>query len=252
MVPMADSNFWRDYAEKFRAVRDNAELRADWRQTVKVGEENLPPLVSWQLNGLDWNRRSIELEFITLARRCGPEIYPYIDSLAGWLEELRSRQALNDRNRGSGIESSPDGTITAHVHFGSILAVCEASAFICKLLESETLETERLERNRKEREAVATHSEAPIKEPSTGPLYTVPLRTHPRQFPNRAEWFAARLGERKWDRNKLEAFGGPDHKTTQKVLDGLPVRDAPLKRIVRGLNAHPRIKGVKFTDIPLD
>jgi hypothetical protein len=71
-------------------------------------------------------------------------------------------------------------------------------------------------------------------------------------FPNRALWLDSRLAERKWDKNTLEKFHGPEHRTTQKILDGKSVSGGPLRKVVTGLNGHTRAKKVTFSEIPND
>lgn len=71
-------------------------------------------------------------------------------------------------------------------------------------------------------------------------------------FPLRAAWLQGCLTERNWDRNILEAHNGPDHQTTKRILDGEKVQDRSLRKLVTGLNAHPKAKQVRFRDIPTD
>ena len=155
---MAKADVWRDLADKFRTADPLRILRADWNYKVRVGEEQ-PRLVNWELVGTDDRTRSIRYEFEALARRAGPEVHPYMDSLHGWLEALRQSR-LNADTAGSGVESEPDGKIIAHLYFGTIHAVCEASADLCKAYESVALETERMlrvaqeARNRAEKAAI--------------------------------------------------------------------------------------------------
>jgi uncharacterized protein DUF3987 len=42
-------------------------------------------------------------------------------------------------------------------------------------------------------------------------------------YPKRAAWLEAQLASREWSVHDLQAQGGPDWKTTRKILDGLPV-----------------------------
>jgi len=56
------------------------------------------------------------------------------------------------------------------------------------------------------------------------------------EYPARADWLRLRLKERGLTKHDLARFRGPDHKTTQKVLDGLRVREEVLEKIVAGLN----------------
>jgi hypothetical protein len=71
-------------------------------------------------------------------------------------------------------------------------------------------------------------------------------------FPKRAAWLRERLAERKWNERILEQCGGPEHRTTQKILNAFSVGDAPLHKVVDALSnskAHPT---VTFQDIPQD
>jgi hypothetical protein len=68
------------------------------------------------------------------------------------------------------------------------------------------------------------------------------------RYPARAAWLRARLAERKWNKHDLARHGGPDHKTTQKVLDGFAVQDGVLEKIAQGLSG--RGAKVSLTEIP--
>lgn len=64
-----------------------------------------------------------------------------------------------------------------------------------------------------------------------------PAAVHvPAPFPIRATWLADRLYERGWDKHELQRHRGPDHKTTQKVLDGLAVGTSVLEKIAAALS----------------
>jgi hypothetical protein len=58
------------------------------------------------------------------------------------------------------------------------------------------------------------------------------------EFPNRAKWLKDRLRERHWNKYRLEKYGGPAHKSTQKVLDAISVTDGVLERISVALAKH--------------
>jgi hypothetical protein len=140
---MLDSDFWRDLAEKFRAIKDpHNKLHAIWQYTAKVGEPS-PPFAEWKFGMSDQRMLSVRYEFETVARRGGPKVYPYMESLTGWLEALRG-SGLNAEMSGSGVKSNPDGTITDHTYSGRIVRICEASADLCKQYESLALEAERM------------------------------------------------------------------------------------------------------------
>jgi hypothetical protein len=70
-----------------------------------------------------------------------------------------------------------------------------------------------------------------------------------RRYPNRAVWLAERLQERALTKHDLARHRGPDHKTTQKVLDGLHVREEVLEKIVEALNTCPRAKKLPHVDL---
>lgn len=70
------------------------------------------------------------------------------------------------------------------------------------------------------------------------------------QFPNRASWLADRLRERAWNKHDLWRQGGPHHKTVQKILSGLAVREDILQKVVDGLST--RNGKVTVLDIPQD
>jgi hypothetical protein len=140
---MLDSDFWRDLAEKFRAIKDpHNKLHAIWQYTVKVDEQP-PPFAEWNFGISDQRMLSVRYEFETVARRGGPKVHPYMDSLIGWLEALRE-SGLNAEMSGSGIKSTPDGALTDRTYSGRISRICEASADLCKQYESLALEMERV------------------------------------------------------------------------------------------------------------
>ena len=70
------------------------------------------------------------------------------------------------------------------------------------------------------------------------------------QYPKRAEWLGQKLRERGWSKHDLSRHGGPDHKTVQKVLDGVHVREDVLGKIAQGLSG--RHGSVNLLDIPKD
>ena len=71
-------------------------------------------------------------------------------------------------------------------------------------------------------------------------------------FSNRASWLKERLQERSWNKHDLSrhGYGGPDHKTVQKILDGLPVREDVLHKVADALAKRKRT--VTVLDIPQD
>jgi hypothetical protein len=72
----------------------------------------------------------------------------------------------------------------------------------------------------------------------------------PTEFPKRASWLTIRLRERSWNKHDLSRHGGPDHKTVQKVLDGMSVREDVLQKVADGHSKHK--DKVTVIDIPQD
>jgi hypothetical protein len=75
------------------------------------------------------------------------------------------------------------------------------------------------------------------------------------RYPRRAAWLGEQLRIRGWNKHDLHRFGGPDRATTQKILDGLPVRELDvLSRVIEALSKGPSAKSPKVTliDIPRD
>jgi hypothetical protein len=68
------------------------------------------------------------------------------------------------------------------------------------------------------------------------------------RYPVRAAWLQARLAERNWNKHDLARYGGPDHKTTQKVLASIDVQDGVLQKIAQGLSESGA--KVSLTEIP--
>jgi hypothetical protein len=59
------------------------------------------------------------------------------------------------------------------------------------------------------------------------------------QFPNRAKWLKDRLAERGWTKHDLQRANGPEHRTTQKILDGFDVQLDVLRKVIVGLGSEP-------------
>jgi hypothetical protein len=67
-------------------------------------------------------------------------------------------------------------------------------------------------------------------------------------YPKRAAWLEAQLASRDWSAHDLQAQGGPDWKTTRKILNGLPVTRSVLEKTAAALSK--KNKQVLFRDIP--
>jgi hypothetical protein len=138
---MADANFWRDMAGQFLALPDrhgSSTLRADWICITR--DDDAPPQCHWQLSG--GRSPQARLEFTTLAQRCGVEIDGTSDSFIVWLEALK-RELPNLSQASANHEFNTDGTIAATYTGLCIPFVYEASANVCKILESRALDQER-------------------------------------------------------------------------------------------------------------
>jgi hypothetical protein len=70
------------------------------------------------------------------------------------------------------------------------------------------------------------------------------------QFPKRAQWLRQALEARKWTVQDFERFGGPNAKTSRKVLAGADVRETVLEKIAQGLSVKG--KSVTRSNIPDD
>lgn len=66
---------------------------------------------------------------------------------------------------------------------------------------------------------------------------------------NRASWFKARLAEREWNKHDLQRHAGPEHRTTQKILDGLNVQEDVLQKAIRGLQWKMTHKGINLSEV---
>lgn len=64
-------------------------------------------------------------------------------------------------------------------------------------------------------------------------------KTDEPRFPDRAAWLNERLRERSWNKHDPARYGGPDHKTVQKILDGARVREDVLKKLMDALSKAP-------------
>lgn len=76
---------------------------------------------------------------------------------------------------------------------------------------------------------------------------------HVQLVPTRAEWLSDRLRERNWNKHDVGRHNGPDHKTVQKILDGLPVRQDVLGKLAQALSlvsASKKLPSINLLDIP--
>jgi hypothetical protein len=105
---------------------------------------------------------------------------------------------------------------------------------------------------------VGVHTEPRLAAPAAPPpAATEPLIASVPGFPKRAEWLKDRLAERGWNKHDLQKGGGPEHRTTQKILDGFDVQEDVLRRVIAGLKSKPThrsrtLPAVVESDIPTD
>jgi hypothetical protein len=91
--------------------------------------------------------------------------------------------------------------------------------------------------------------------PTTGPTAPEPKRTSrnlEQRFPNRARWLRDRLRERGWSTNKPSGFGGPDHKTIKRILEGQPVQDGTIDKLLVALNQVDKLGKLRAEHVPPD
>lgn len=140
---MADSAFWRDLADQFRALPLECKmLRAD-RYPV---DDETGELSHWQLSGTATATALVG----ALARRAASEIPnpPTPDLLETWLEVLIKRGDVRFHSQIISTGNNPDGTARPKQTIGSLYQLPEHSANYCKMLESEALQAEAEEKRR--------------------------------------------------------------------------------------------------------
>jgi hypothetical protein len=70
------------------------------------------------------------------------------------------------------------------------------------------------------------------------------------QLPKRAAWLNEQLRKRGWNIYDLERQGGPEHRSAQKILDGLPVGPDVLRKVAIALSS--KHSSVNVLHIPRD
>ncbi len=76
------------------------------------------------------------------------------------------------------------------------------------------------------------------------------VRDRTQTFPNRANWLKNELQKRNWSNPAFNRKGGPDAKTTKKMLGGFEVRAGILYLVVTGLNNQKKLPPINCSDIP--
>jgi len=140
---MADSSFWRDLANQFRALPLECKMvRAD-RYPV---DDDTNELGQWQLDGTATGEALVD----ALARRAASEIEnpPSHDLLESWLEVLITRGGVQFHSQTISTGNNKDGTPRAQRTIGHLYELPQHSANYCKILESAALQTEHEEKQR--------------------------------------------------------------------------------------------------------
>jgi hypothetical protein len=131
---MLDSEFWRELAEKFRAIDDPMGiLIAEWTAIQKP---------HWNLSCGRF--ATLAAQFEPLARRGGVKLNCAKDSLEGWLDSMRKE----------GTYQSEEMTHKKRVIACTIHDLFRQSADFCNRLESRALEEEHLQRRDPEKRGV--------------------------------------------------------------------------------------------------
>ena len=130
---MEDSAFWQDFAVQFDGLP--CDLKADWQYTIGSGEVG-----HWRLGG----DRTQRIQFEALARRAAIRlrIRRSPDLLIAWLEAIRENGVDFDLAPFFPTEMNDDGSKGATYSIGSISRICDASANLCRMLESAALQAE--------------------------------------------------------------------------------------------------------------
>jgi hypothetical protein len=137
---MADSDFWRELAEKFRAIEDPFDLlHAEWKKF----ERDEWSLVDEALAARP-HRASISTRFEALARRGGTRLDSGRDSLHVWLDALRAEDRWTDHEVHSGLNASGQPVEPPVLIACWIMRLCKSSAEFCDILESRAIESERI------------------------------------------------------------------------------------------------------------
>ena len=140
---MADSNFWRDLAERFRSLPASLPIRADWLIDADGATW------SWMISGA--LKRDTEIQFAALARRGGVEIDPNRDSLAVWLDAVwQQENPGRSRLNGPIAAQSRGGEVGTRLNGGTLERVCGLSATLASVRENLTLDEERIARIKNE------------------------------------------------------------------------------------------------------
>ena len=134
---MLDSDFWQEYAEKFRALDPSGQyLWASWYSDLADGRAEPP---SWTLMGVGDIGHGVEVAFEPLARRAGKKLGKPGNLLDTWLNAVKDH--CGGDHSGGGFRKAPDGTMVEHIG-GRILFLCLAASELCSEMESRALEFE--------------------------------------------------------------------------------------------------------------
>ncbi len=137
---MSDSDFWRELAEKFRAIEDPFDLlHAEWKKFDKQ---------PWTLVDEAITRRpqraSIAARFEPLARRCGTKLDSTRDSLHVWLNAMKTEGRWTEHEVHSNLNELGETIDNPILIACWIVRLCQSSADYCNILEARAIESERL------------------------------------------------------------------------------------------------------------
>ena len=269
-MKVANSDVWDRFHEKFYYLSDDDHY-PDARITLTaLGDYTATDQETgaWTLaEGINQRTRPA---FERLATRAATMLEPSLDcrELDFWLHRVFLHLSETDNSLLVG------GQIDEH---RLIKDVCDASADFCSRLKKIALENENwrppsIRGEVKNEEAVKRDSKSQVGditiEPHTSPKLMAEAMARAMetreagadgepsegavsvgQFPKRATWLKAKLEEREWNKHNLQQSGGPEHRTTQKILDGLNVQEDVLRKVLAGLRSKQTHKG--FNLLPL-
>lgn len=230
---MKDSQFWRRIGAQFETLISRDQHTLVWGYSLITKKYNLTIIGGDEL--------ALE-KFNVLVVRAGRKLDAN-DPKYAWLSLLAMTGRSHSRTQIQQYDPTLD--IDGPVNTGVLDNLAKCSATHCARLEAAALMIDGWKGNAIPQIPIAS---APV--PKHHPESTSGLL-------NRAAWLQSRLDERStksrlWDGNWIEDNGGPDHKTTKKILDGKPVTRKPLKKLMMALNTHKTLNRVKFSDIPND
>jgi hypothetical protein len=233
---MADSDLWFDLAQSFENLDPDGYINLFWifdpatqKCNFKLEWEAVAPLETVPPRNREGHIQLVDAKFRALAARAGRRL-GFADDSKAWFYAIKKASPNSDPH----ILTTTDPLSGAEraLLTGRVLRLCQKSAELCYRVEANPS---------------AYMANADISTVTTATASPV------HQFRRRADWLTGCLKERGWDKNEVERMNGPDRKTTQKILNGLFVREAILQKLVSALN-RKKVKSVSITlsDVPSD